>query len=146
MEPLPLALVGWLFTLLSAAALILGTMMIVALHRAGELQRRFLARAAWNDMALFAIWILGLAGGLGVIELRPWGRHILEFFCWTLIALMALSAGTRLFAATRQPAEERGSWVGAIAGVTLVAIPILVLCIATIYTLRGDAARQAFGG
>ena len=146
MEPLPLALVGWLFTLLSAAALILGTMMIVALHRTGELQRRFLARTAWNDMALFAIWILGLAGGLGVIELRPWGRHILEFFCWTLIALMALSAATRLYAAGRQPTEERGSWVGAIAGVTLVAIPILVLCIATIYTLRSEAARQAFGG
>jgi hypothetical protein len=30
--------------------------------------------------------------------------------------------------------------------VTLVAIPILVLCIATIYTLRSDAARQTFGG
>lgn len=146
MEPLPLALVGWLFTLLSAAALILGTMMIVALHRAGELQRRFLAKTAWNDMALFAIWVLGLAGGLGVIELRPWGRHILEFFCWTLIALMALSAATRLYAASRQPPQERGSWVGAIAGVTLVAVPILVLCGATIYTLRSDAARQAFGG
>jgi hypothetical protein len=110
MEPLPLALVGWLFTLLSAAALILGTMMIVALHRAGELQRRLLARAAWNDMALFAIWILGLAGGLGVIELRPWGRHILEFFCWTLIALMALSAATRLYpAGSRRTSAAAGS-------------------------------------
>lgn len=146
MEPLPLALVGWIFTLLSATALVLGAMMIVALHRAGELHRRFLAKTAWNDIALFAIWILGLAGGLGVIELRPWGRLILEFFCWTLIALMGLSAATRLYAAGRQPAEERGSWVGAIAGVTLVAVPILALCIATIHTLRSDAARQAFGG
>jgi hypothetical protein len=145
-EPLPLALVGWIFTLLSATALILGAMTIVALHRAGELHRRFLAKTAWNDIALFAIWILGLAGGLGVIELRPWGRLILEFFCWTLIALMGLSAATRLYAAGRQPAEERGNWVGAIAGVTLVAVPILALCIATIHTLRSDAARQAFGG
>lgn len=146
MEPLPLALVGWIFTLLSATALILGAMMIVALHRAGELHRRFLAKTAWNDIALFAIWILGLAGGLGVIELRPWGRPILEFFCWTLIALMGLSAATRMYAASRQPAEERGNWVGAIAGVMLVAVPILALCIATIHTLRSDAARQAFGG
>jgi hypothetical protein len=145
-EPLPLALVGWIFTLLSAAALILGAIMIVALHRAGELHRRFLARTAWNDIALFAIWILGLAGGLGVIELRPWGRPILEFFCWTLIALMGLSAATRLYAASRAPPEERGNWVGAIAGVTLVAFPILVLCIVTLYTLRSDAARQVFGG
>jgi len=146
MEPLPLALVGWLFTLFSAAALILGAIMLVALHRAGELHRRLLARTVWNDMLLFAIWVLGLAGGLGVIELRPWGRPILEFFCWTLIALMGLSAATRLYAATRQPAEERGSWVGAVAGVTLVAVPILLLCVATIVTLRSEAARQAFGG
>lgn len=146
MAPLPLALVGWLFTLLSAAALIIGAMLIIAMHRSGELQRRFLAKTVWNDMALFGIWILGLAGGLGVIELRPWGRHILEFFCWTLIALMLLSAGTRLYAASRLPPEARGSWVGAIAGVTLVAIPVLVLCGVTIYTLRSEAARQAFGG
>jgi hypothetical protein len=146
MEPLPLALVGWLFTLLSAAALIVGAMLVVTMHRSGELQRRVLAKTAWNDMALFAIWILGLAGGLGVIELRPWGRHILEFFCWTLIALIVLSAGTRLYVASRQPPAERGSWVGAIAGVTLVAVPIVVLCGATIYTLMSEAAKQAFGG
>jgi len=120
--------------------------MLVALHRAGELHRRLLARTVWNDMLLFAIWVLGLAGGLGVIEIRPWGRPILEFFCWTLIALMGLSAATRLYAATRQPAEERGSWVGAVAGVTLIAVPILLLCVATIVTLRSEAARQAFGG
>lgn len=146
MEPLPLALVGWLFTLLSAAALVLGAILIVAMHRSGELQRRLLAKTVWNDALLFGIWVLGLAGGLGVIELRPWGRHILEFFCWTLITLVLLSSGTRLYATARLPPEERGSWVGAVAGVTLVAIPLLVLCGATIYTLRSDAARQAFGG
>jgi hypothetical protein len=146
MEPLPLALVGWVFTVLSAAALIVGALFIVAMHRAGELQRRFLAKTVWNDMLLIAIWVLGLAGGLGVIGLRPWGRNILEFFCWTLITLMLLSAATRIYTAKAQPPEERDSWVGAIAGVTLVLIPILVLCGATIYTLRSEVARQAFGG
>jgi hypothetical protein len=146
MEPLPLPFVGWLFTLLSAGALVLGAMLVVAMHRSGELQRRLLAKTAWNDALLFGIWILGLAGGLGVIELRPWGRHILEFFCWTLIVLVLLSGATRLYAAARLPPEERGSWVGAAAGVTLVAIPLLALCGATIYTLRSDAAKQAFGG
>ena len=146
MEPLPLALVGWIFTLLSAAALIVGAILIMAMHRAGELQRRFLAKTAWNDMLLFAIWVLGLAGGVGVIGLRPWGRDILEFFCWTLLVLLLLSAATRLYAARGQPPEERESWVGAIAGVTLVLVPILVLCAATIHTLRSEVARQAFGG
>jgi hypothetical protein len=146
MDPLPLALVGWIFTLLSAAALIVGAILIMAMHRAGDLHRRFLAKTAWNDMLLFAIWVLGLAGGLGVIEIRPWGRPILEFFCWTLIALLLLSAATRLYAAKVQPPEERDSWVAAIAGVTLVLVPILVLCATTIYTLRSEVARQAFGG
>jgi hypothetical protein len=146
MEPLPLALVGWIFTLLSAAALLVGAILILAMHRAGELQRRFLAKTVWNDMLLFAIWVLGLAGGLGVIGRQPWGRNILEFFCWTLIGLLLLTAATRLYAAKSLPPEERESWVGAIAGVTLVLVPILVLCAATIYTLRSEAARQAFGG
>ena len=146
MEPLPLALVGWIFTLLSAAALVVGAILILAMHRAGELQRRFLAKTVWNDMLLFAIWVLGLAGGLGVIGRQPWGRNILEFFCWTLIGLLLLTAATRLYAAKSLPPEERENRVGAIAGVTLVLVPILVLCAATIYTLRSEAARQAFGG
>jgi hypothetical protein len=145
MAPLPLALIGWLFTLLSVAALVVGAILVMAMHRSGELQRRMLVKSAWNDMALFGIWILGLAGGLGVIELRPWGRTLLEFFCWTLGALMLLSAGTRLYVASRMPPDERGSWVGAIAGVTLIAFPILLLCAVTLYTLRSEAARQAFG-
>jgi hypothetical protein len=146
MEPLPLALVGWMFTLLSAAALIVGAILIMAMHRAGELHRRFLAKTAWNDMLLFAIWVLGLAGGVGVIGLRPWGRDILEFFCWTLIVLLLLSAATRLYAAKALPPGERESWVGAIAGVTLVLVPLLLLCAAAIHALRSDVARQAFGG
>lgn len=146
MEPLPLPLVGWLFALLSAGALVLGALIIVAMHRAGELQRRFLAASAWNDMALFAIWILGLAGGIGVLQGRPWGRDLLEFFSWTLIALVLLSAATRLYAVKRQSAEAPANWVGAIAGITLVAIPILALCAVAIVTLRSDAARQVFAG
>jgi len=128
---LPLGLVGWLFTLLSAAALAAGALIIVAMHRAGELHRRFLAASAWNDMALFAIWILGLAGGIGVLRGSRWGRDMLEFFCWTLIA---------------QSAREPVHWVGEVAGITLVVFPLVVLCLAGIATLRSDAARQVLAG
>ena len=146
MEPLPLVLVGWLFTLLSAGALVLGGLIIAAMHRAGELQRRFLAASAWNDMALFAIWILGLAGGIGVLQGRAWGRDLLEFFCWTLIVLVLLSAVNRLYAVRRQSATEPVNWVGSIAGITLIAMPLVVLCAAGIVTLRSDAVRQVFAG
>ncbi len=143
---LPLPAVGWLFTILSVAALVVGALLILAMHRAGELQRRFLVASAWNDMALFAIWILGLAGGIGVLRLRPWGRDLLEFFCWTLIALALMSAAQRLYALRQLPPGERVSWVGAIAGVLVVLIPVIVLCAATLVTLRSDVARAAFAG
>jgi hypothetical protein len=143
---LPLPVVGWLFTVASILALATGALLIMSLHRSGELQRRFLARTAWNDMALFAIWILGLAGGIGVLQMRPWGRDLLEFFCWTLIALLLMSSATRLYALKRLPPEERVSWLGAISGALVVLIPVIVLCAAAIVTLRSDAARAAFAG
>ena len=143
---LPLPFVGWLFTIASVLALAVGAMLIMSLHRAGELQRRFLARTAWNDMALFAIWILGLAGGIGVLRLLPWGRNLLEFFCWTLIALVLMSAATRVYALKRLPPEERVTWLAAVSGVLVVLIPLITVCAAAIVTLRSDAARAAFAG
>jgi hypothetical protein len=143
---LPLPFIGWLFTIGSVLALAVGGMLIIALHRGDQRSRGVLAQTAWNDMALFGIWVLGLAGGIGVLQLRPWGRHLLEFFCWTLIALVVLSSATRLYAYKRLPPEERVSWVGAISGVALVLIPVLAICGATIVTLRSEATRAAFGG
>jgi hypothetical protein len=143
---LPLPFIGWFFTVASVLALVLGAVLVVSLHRAGERERGFLAKAAWNDMALFGIWILGLASGIGVIALKPWARHFLEFFCWTLIALVALSAGTRLYALKRQSAAAPVHWLPAVAGLFVVVIPIVAICAATILTLRSDAVRQAFSG
>mgnify|MGYP001583972970 CR=1 FL=1 len=106
MEPLPLALVGWLFTGLSLLALAIGALTVIAMHRAGETARQLLARTALNDALLFGIWFLGLAGGIGVLRLEEWGRHVLEFFCWVLIPLAAVSAATRLLEAKRQAGAE----------------------------------------
>jgi hypothetical protein len=143
---LPLPFVGWLFTIASLLALAAGALLIMSLHRAGELQRRFLARTAWNDMALFGIWILGLAGGIGVLQLRPWGRDLLEFFCWTLIALVLMSAATRLYAYRQLPPEGRVTWLAAVSGLLVVLIPVIAICAAALVTLRSDAARAAFTG
>jgi len=142
---LPLPFIGWLFALGSAAALVLGALMIAALLRAGDLERRYLTFSFWNDALLTFIWVLGLAGGIGVLRLQPWGRYLLELFCWALIVLLLLSTTTRLYAISHPgESEARPNWVGAIAGVTLVLVPVLAMCAATIITLRGDAARVAF--
>src|SRR5258708_18605527 len=114
---LSLAFIGWFFTLTSAGALVLGAALIAMLANAGDLQRRYLSYSIWNDVVLAAIWVLGLAGGIGVIRLQPWGRYLLELFCWALIVLLPLSAASRL-SALRQPypAPPPGNRPGAIAG------------------------------
>jgi hypothetical protein len=142
MELLPLAFIGWFFTIAAVLALGIGALVIIAFHRAGETERNILAQTAWNDAALFAIWILALAGGIGVLQVKPWGRHILEFFCWTLIALTCLSVATRWYAMKR--AGDPMNWVSAIAGALVVLIPVIALCGATIATLRSDAIRELF--
>jgi hypothetical protein len=115
------------------------------LVRAGEIERRYLSYSIWNDLVLAAIWALGLAGGIGVIRLQPWGRYLLELFCWALIVLLLLSAASRLYVLKeRNPGQAPVNWVGAIAGITLILIPLLALCAATIVTLRNPEAMKAF--
>jgi hypothetical protein len=142
---LSLAFIGWFFTLIPAAALLLGAALIVILFNAGDLQRRYLGYSIWNDFVLATIWVLGLAGGIGVLRLEAWGRYLTELFCWALIVLVLLSAATRLYA-LRQEATQGApvNWLGAIAGVTLILIPVLAICAATIVTLRSPETMKAF--
>ena len=142
---LSLAFIGWFFALTSAGALLLGAALIVILATAGDLQRRYLSYSIWNDLVLAAIWVLGLAGGIGVIRLQPWGRYLVELFCWALIVLLLLSAASRLHALKQADSEQQPvNWLGAIAGVTLILVPLLAICTATIVTLRGSEAMKAF--
>ncbi len=147
MDTLPLPFIGWFFTLVSAAALALGTLLIVILLRSGELQRRYLGYSFWNDLLLTAIWVLGLAGGIGVLRLQPWGRHLLELFCWTLIVLASLSAASRLYALKQtDPDAPPVNWLGAAGGIVFIVLPLIVICAAAIMTLRGIEAQQIFSG
>jgi hypothetical protein len=142
---LPLAFIGWFFTLTSAGALVLGVGLILMLARAGDLQRRYLSYSYLNDMILAAVWLLGLFGGIGVIRLQPWGRYLLELFCWALIVLLLLSGASRLYALKQpNPEGQPVNWLGAIAGLTLILIPVLAICAATIVTLRSPEALKAF--
>ena len=142
---LPLAFIGWFFTLTSAGALVLGAALVFMLARAGDLERRYLSYSYLNDMVLAAVWLLGLFGGIGVIRLQPWGRYLLELFCWSVIVLLLLSSATRLYALKQpDPGVPPVNWLGAIAGIALILIPVLAICAATIITLRGPEALKAF--
>ena len=141
MQALPLPAIGWLYTLVCSAALLLGAWLIIGLHLQGEAARRQLARSVLEDAVLFGIWILGLAGGVGVLLLQPWSRPLLEFFCWVIAVLTLFSAWTRLRAT---PVGQRGTLA---VSLILFVVPILAVCGVTIYTLRGEEAlRQLSGG
>ena len=139
MDLLPLPLIGWLFTLGSAAALLLGAWLVIGVHFSGEKARGELARRAFEDAVLFGIWILGLAGGVGVLLGRSWSRGVLELFCVVLIVLASLTAWQR-YRATPPP---HGTLAISLA---LFLVPLVAVCIATILTLRSETVLRTLAG
>jgi len=133
-ELLPLTLIGWVCTLGSALALAAGAFLIVSAHLSGEAVRRELARRVVEDAALFGLWLLGLAGGIGLLADRAWARPVLELFCAALTALVLIVSVRRLAAAP--PPRAALAMQSA-----FFALPIVAFCVAAIATLRSDAAR-----
>jgi hypothetical protein len=138
-ELLPLPLVGWLYTVVSAAALAVGAWIVIGVHLADEDARKQLAARVLDDSLLFGIWILGLAGGVGVLLGKGWSRPVLELFCWALAVLLALACWQRLRAAP----PPRGTLALSLA---LFLVPALAVCAATIVTLRSETALRVLSG
>lgn len=137
MEPLSLDLIGWLYTVLCGGAIAIGAWIIVAVHVRGD--RGALAARAMEDAILFGIWVLGFAGGIGVLLGRSWSRPVLELFCWSFSVMLLLSAWSRWRAA---PAPK-----GRLAfSLALFVVPVLALTGATILTLRSETALRALAG
>ena len=138
MDLLNLGLIGWLFSVGSGIALALG-IVIMSVHyirpgRSGRLGER-----ALEDTVLFAIWLLGLAGGVGVLLGKAWSRPALELFCWTLMILLLLSCWSRLRVAP-PPRNMRALQMA------LFVMPVMAVCIATILTLRSETSLRVLAG
>jgi hypothetical protein len=138
-ELLPLPLVGWLFAVVSGMALAAGAWIVIGVHLAGEAPRKHLAARVLDDSILFGIWILGLAGGVGVLLEKAWSRPVLELFCWALAVLLLLVCWQRLRAAPPPRA-------GLALSLALFLVPVIALCAATILTLRSETALRALAG
>lgn len=136
---LSLLFIGWFYTILSVLALGAGVYIVKALRQQGRRQLGLL------DTLLFGVWILGLAGGMGILLHSPWGLKALEYFCWALIVLMAMSMSQRLNDVRRSARERHVNWLGALVGMMLVSLPIFFLAYATISALRNETSRAAFG-
>jgi ribose/xylose/arabinose/galactoside ABC-type transport system permease subunit len=142
---LPLAFIGWFFAIASFAALAIGVLLLQQLFRTGKIPPEYLQSRIVSDFALLLVWLIGLASGFGLLNGYAWGRTGLEYFCWVLIALTLLSGGTRLASYSRHPQGQAltpRAWVVAVAGVMLVALPLIALCGVSIFTLRSDEVRQ----
>ena len=87
-----------------------------------------------------------MMGGIGVLREKSWALWLLELFCWVLCVLVIMSGAHRLVALKRAAGETRVNWVSAVAGIVVVALPILAICGATILTLRSDVAKQTLTG
>jgi hypothetical protein len=143
-----LEFIGWFYTIACAIAIAAGAAIMLYLQSSGRLQMRYKQYSIWNDIMLMVIWAIGLAGGVGVLDLSQWGQFLLQLFCWMLIALVTTSAASRLYAAHRLRNKIHISareWRSTIIGLTLVVVPIVLFCVATIMSLRTEAARRAFG-
>jgi hypothetical protein len=142
---LPLAFIGWFFAIVSFAALAIGILLLHQLFRSGKIPPEYLQSRIISDFALLLVWLIGLVSAFGLLNGFSWGRTGLEYFCWVLIVLTLLSGATRLASYRRPPDGQaltpRG-WVVAVAGVLLVALPLVALCGVTILTLRSDEVRQ----
>jgi hypothetical protein len=138
MELLPLPLIGWLSVILSSVAIGLGAWLIVGMHLQGEEMKAHLAARVLDDTLLFGIWILGFAGGVGLLLGKSWSRVVLELFCWALIMLVLMASYSRLRAS---PPPRLQMFMGHL----LFLIPIVAFCAATIATLRSETALKALG-
>jgi hypothetical protein len=141
---LPLAFIGWFFAIVSFAALAIGVLLLQQLFRSGKIAPEYLQSRIISDFALLLVWLIGLASSFGLLNGYSWGRTGLEYFCWVLIALTLLSSATRLASYHQHPQggklTPRG-WLVAVAGVMLVALPLVALCGVSILTLRSDPVR-----
>lgn len=129
MDLLPLRLIGWLYVAGCGLAIALGAWLVIGAHLAGEETRRQLAAHVPDDTLLFGVWVMGFAGGVGLLLQASWSYALLELFCWVLGVLATMTAYTHWRAAP----PPRGRLA---LGLLLFVVPLVALCAATILTLR----------
>ncbi len=144
---LPVPFIGWFYALGCGVVVAIGTAIFGFLYASGRLKVRYDQYSVWNDVLLLALWLIGLIGGIGVIETREWSRWVLELFCWALVALTLLSSGTRIYQLLKMGDQvPMRDFVVATISVICMAVPIVVFCAATVITLRSSAAANTLAG
>lgn len=145
-DTLDLDFIGWFYTVACGAVILFGLCVFAMLYARAILKERYKDYSILNDVMLLMIWVIGFGGALGVIDRSQWGQFLLQLFCWMLIALVVLSAASRMYTVHKLgQGVTRKDWLHMAMGVSLFVLPIILFCVATILSLRTEAARAAFG-
>ncbi len=145
MPELSIIFIGWFFSAISLVVLTVGGMMLMHLYKTGRLSGAYLQERGAQEIVLIAIWLVGLAAGAGVIYHHGWSQWLLEYFCWVLIVLVVLSGSTRMANLKKDvPDISRRAFFNSLLGVLMFVLPVVLFCAATIFSLRGDEAREHF--
>jgi hypothetical protein len=145
-ELLDLDFIGWFYAVACGAVILFGLCVFGLLYARGILMERYKDYSILNDVMLLMIWVIGFGGAIGVIDRSQWGQFLLQLFCWMLMALVILSAASRMYTVYKLGQDvTQKDWLHIGMGMTMFVVPIILFCIATIFSLRSEAARAAFG-
>jgi len=143
---LELDFIGLFYAIACGTVIFFGLCVFALLYARGVLKERYKDYNILNDVMLLMIWVIGFGGAMGVIDRSQWGQFLLQLFCWMLIALVTLSAASRLYTVHKLGHDvTQKDWLHIGMGMTMFVVPIILFCIATIVSLRSEAARAAFG-
>ncbi|OGA00218.1 MAG: hypothetical protein A3H35_03230 [Betaproteobacteria bacterium RIFCSPLOWO2_02_FULL_62_17] len=146
MDSFDLDFIGWFYATACGLAVLFGLGVFAVHYVRGQLKERYKDYNILNDVMLLMIWVIGFGGAIGVIDRSQWGQFLLQLFCWMLIALVVLSAASRMYTVYKLgQGVTRREWMHILVGMTLFVVPIVLFCVATILSLRTDIARVAFG-
>ena len=146
LDTFDLDFIGWFYATACGIVILFGLAVFALLYARGTIKERYKDYNILNDVMLLMIWVIGFGGAIGVIDRSQWGQFLLQLFCWMLMALVVLSASSRMYTVHKLgQGVTKKDWIQMFISVTLFVLPIIVFCIATILSLRTEAARAAFG-
>jgi hypothetical protein len=145
-DTLDLDFIGWFYATACGIVILFGLVVFAILYARGLIKERYKDYNFLNDVMLLMIWVIGFGGAIGVIDRNQWGQFLLQLFCWMLIALVVLSAASRMYTVHKLgQGVTRRDWMQIFMGISMFVGPIILFCVATILSLRTEAARLAFG-
>ena len=146
LDTLELDFIGWFYLTACGMVVLFGLGVFAFLYMKGQLSARYKDYNILNDVMLLMIWVIGFGGAVGVLDRSQWGQFLLQLFCWMLIALVSLSSASRVYTLYKLgQGMTQKDWMQILIGMTLFVVPIILFCVATILSLRTEAARTAFG-